>query len=83
LKAKKVTFGLRRLFQPLSKEQSHRLGQIADFLTLKLSPSSGMYTRIFNLPEEFEEDLKEIQPPGLKIRKYFKLTKEQKADRKA
>ncbi len=38
-------------------------------LTSKLSPISGNYQRIFNLDKEMEEELQELQPPTLKIKK--------------
>lgn len=82
LKAENQTFGIRKLNDPLTKEQSVRLRSIADFLTLKLSPDSGNFNRIFNLDKDMEEDLKEIIPPGLKIRMLHKLTGEEKNERR-
>lgn len=68
-------FGIKRLQTPLSKEQSFRLRQISDMLTVKLSPLSGNYQNIFGLDQDMEADLKELKPPGLKIRKYRKVEK--------
>lgn len=50
--------------------------QIAEFLTMKLASKSENYANIFNLDPEFEEELQEIKPPGVKIRKYYKLSEQ-------
>lgn len=57
--------------------------QIAEFLTMKLAAKSENYKNIFKLDPEFEEELQEIKPPGVKIRKYYKLSAQQKEDRKS
>lgn len=57
MKADGQIFGVRRLLKPLSKEQSFRLRQIAEFLTFKLADKSNNYKNIFNLPLELEEEL--------------------------
>lgn len=38
-------------------------------LTVKLSPISGNYKKIFNLDDDMEQDLKEIRAPTAKIHK--------------
>lgn len=38
-------------------------------LTVKLSPISGNYGKIFNLDKDMEQDLKEIRAPTSKIHK--------------
>lgn len=38
-------------------------------LTVKLSPISSNYKKIFNLDDEMEQDLKEIRAPTAKIHK--------------
>lgn len=67
LKEEGAIFAIKRFKKRLTKEQSFRLREISDMLTTKLAPETNNYRKIFNLPAEVEEDLREIEPPVVKI----------------
>lgn len=47
-----------------------------------MSPTTEWYKNIFNLSTDAQEEISELKPPGLKIRKLYKVSAEQKNERR-